>query len=108
MAFKNAKVVLTDTAQTAYTCPASTEAVVLLCQAANVDGTSDSEITVGWTDASDGDAETSLALEIAVPAQASIGLIDGKLVLEAGDTIKAKADADDMLHLSISVMELET
>ena len=58
-AFKNFKLALGTSSATAYTCPASTTAIVLLCQVANVDGTNEADATVTWTDASDGDASTA-------------------------------------------------
>lgn len=105
MAFKNAKAALTTSAATIYTCPASTVAIVLLCQAANIDGTNAADVTISWTDASDSNAETRLASTISVPADAALSCLDGKLVLEAGDTLKGLASADGDLAVTVSVME---
>ena len=106
MAFKNAKLALTTTAATIYTCPASTVAIVLMCQAANIDGTNAADVTVSWTDASDSNAETKLASTISVPADAALSCLDGKLVLEAGDALKGLASADGDLVITVSVMEM--
>ncbi len=106
MAFKNAKLALTTTAATIYTCPADTVAIVLLCQVANVDGTDAASVSISWTDSSDSDTETMLASTISVPADAALSVLDGKLVLEAGDVLKGLASADGDLVITVSVMEM--
>lgn len=105
MAFKNAKAALTTSSATIYTCPASTVAIVLMAQVANIDGTNAADVTISWTDSSDSDAETKLASTISVPADAALSVLDGKLVLEAGDTLKGLASADSDLVITVSVME---
>ena len=104
--FKNFKLGLTDSSATAYTCPSATTAIVLLLQVSNVDGVNEADATVTWTDASDSDASTALVSVVPVPAGSALGVLSGKLVLEAGDTIKGLASADGDLVLSGSVMEM--
>ena len=105
-AFKNFKLALTDSSATAYTCPAATTAIVLLLQVSNIDGTNEADATVTWTDASDSDASTALVSTVPIPAGSSLGVLSGKLVLEAGDTIKGLASADGDLVLAGSVVEM--
>ena len=103
--FKNFKLALTISSTAAYTCPASTTAIVLMIQVANVtDG--DAYATVLWTDASDSDAETRLIKDEIVPASAPLSVVSGKFVLEAGDSIKAVASAGSAVELSGSVLEI--
>ena len=104
--FKNFKLALGTSSATAYTCPASTTAIVLLCQVANVDGTNEADATITWTDASDSDSSTALVSAVPVPAGSSLGVLSGKLVLEAGDTIAGLASAASDLVLSGSVVEM--
>lgn len=104
--FKNFKGALTTTAATIYTCPAATNAIVLLLQVANVDGVNEADASVSWTDDSDSDAETSIIKSVPIPGGASLGVLSGKLVLEAGDTIKALASAASDLVISGSVLEI--
>jgi hypothetical protein len=54
-AFKNARLVATTTLTTMYTCPASTEAIVIGLQVSNVD-TANRNARVQWLDASNGNA----------------------------------------------------
>jgi hypothetical protein len=57
-----------------------------------------------WTDASDSNTATTLAEAIVVPENAAYEPI-GKLVLEAGDKIRANADASSALEMTVSVLE---
>lgn len=93
-----------------YTCPSSntngnvSSAVVLLAQVSNVTNRAD-VLTVVWTDASNGNAVTHLCSQTPVPAQQSMGCLTGKLVLEAGDKIRAQCGTFQALELSLSVLE---
>ena len=104
--FKNFKLALTDSSATAYTCPSATTAIVLLLQVSNIDGTNEADATVTWTDASDSGASTALVSAVPMPAGSALGVLSGKLVLEAGDTIAGLASADGDLVLSGSVVEM--
>lgn len=104
--FKNFKGALTTTAATIYTCPAATVAIVLMAQVANIDGTNEADASVSWIDSSDSNAETYLLKAAPVPAGSALGVLSGKLVLEAGDTVKALASATEDLVLSGSVLEM--
>jgi hypothetical protein len=91
-----------------YTCPAATIAIVLHLQVANVDGTNSADVSVHWTDdnGTPADTITRLCRTIPVPANTSLSVLTGKLVLEAGDTIVGVASADGDLELSGSVLEM--
>jgi hypothetical protein len=104
--FKNAKKKIQTTAGTAvYTCPSATVAIVIGCQVANVSAASE-EVSVWWTDDSDGDAITRLVEDVIIPAKASLAPIAGKLVLEAGDTIVATGQTNDDAEIVVSVLEI--
>lgn len=99
-------VTLTTTAQDIYTCPASTAAMVVFCQVANIDGSANVDIDITWTDASNADAEAYVVSTISIPADAAINPIGGRMVLEAGDKIRAKASAAGDAVMTLSVMEI--
>jgi len=105
-AFKNFKMALGTDSATAYTCPAATTAIVLLCQVANIDGVNEADATITWTDDSDSDASTALVRLMPIPAGSALGVLSGKLVLEAGDTIAGLASAASDLVLTGSVVEM--
>ena len=105
-AFKNFKLVLGTDSATAYTCPSATTAIVLLLQVSNIDDTNEADATVTWTDASDSDTSTALVSAVPVPAGSALGVLSGKLVLEAGDTIAGLASAASDLVLTVSVVEM--
>ena len=104
--FKNFKLALGTSSATAYTCPAATTAIVLLLQVSNIDGVNEADATVSWTDSSDSDASTALVKTVPVPAGSALGVLSGKLVLEAGDTIAGLASAASDLVLTGSVVEM--
>ena len=104
--FKNARLALTTSYQTAYICPASTSAIVLACQAANVDGTNGVSVSVQWLDSSNANAATRVVELADVAARYAVDVISKKLVLEAGDVLQAKASADNDAELSVSIVEI--
>lgn len=104
--FDNFKSVLGTTASTIYTCPAATVAIVLLIQVTNVDGLNEADATVLWVDSSDSSAETELIKSAPVPAGSALNVLGGKLVLKAGDSIKAYASAASDLKITGSVVEM--
>ena len=106
VAYKNAGAALTTSAATVYTCPASTEAVVLMMQAANIDGSSAVDVTVRWGDSSDSNTEYHLASTVSVAADDSLSIISGPLHLEAGDYVEALASANSDAELTLSIMEI--
>jgi len=104
--YKSVNADLGTTADTSvYQCPSATTAVVLLCQIANVDGASSVDIYVDYYDSSTTTAK-ALAHTVAVPADSSLNPIGGKLVLEAGDQIRAWASAASDAEIVISVVEI--
>jgi len=103
--FKNAKLKIQDTLTDVYTCPSATVAIVIGCQVANVSA-SNEEVEVVWTDASDGNAVTRLVKDVIIPAQAALAPIAGKLVLEAGDKIRAVGEDNDDAEIVVSVLEI--
>ena len=104
--YKSVNADLSTTADTSvYQCPSATTAVVLLCQIANVDGASSVDIYVDYYDSSTTTAK-ALAHTVAVPADTSLNPIGGKLVLEAGDQIRAWASAASDAEIVISVVEI--
>lgn len=105
-AFKNFKLALGTDSATAYTCPAATTAIVLLLQVSNIDGVNEADATITWTDYSDSNASTALVSAAPVPPGSALGVLSGKLVLEAGDTIAGLASAAGDLVLTGSVVEM--
>ena len=104
--YKSVNADLSTTADTSiYQCPSATTAVVLLCQIANVDGSSNVDVYVDYYDSSTTTAK-ALAHTVSVPADTSLNPIGGKLVLETGDQIRAWASAASDAEIVISVVEI--
>jgi hypothetical protein len=103
--FKNAKLKVQSSATDVYTCPSATVAIVIGCQVANVSATAE-EVAVWWTDASDSNAITRLVKDVIIPGKAALAPIAGKLVLEAGDKIRAQGEDNDDAEITVSVLEI--
>lgn len=104
--FKNAYLDITNSAQTVYTCPSATTAIVLTLRVTNVDGTNDDTITADVIDASSGNAR--IAFTMTVPADSSLELAgESKIVLEAGDKIDLTGGASSGdLETFASILEI--
>jgi hypothetical protein len=105
--FKNANLDVTNAAQSIYTCPAATTAIVITLRVTNVDGTADDTITAEVNDSSEG-TTAEIAHTMTVPADSSLELAGtSKLVLEAGDDIELTGGAaSGDLEAFISVLEI--
>ena len=104
--YKNARAALGTTYATVYTCPSGTTAIVLMAQAANVDGTATADVSAQWLDNSNADVATRIVETLAVPADAAVNLLGGPVVLEAGDAFQAKASAAGDIELTLAISEI--
>lgn len=106
MAFKNTRLALTTVKTDIYTVPEGKTAIILMAQIANIDIT-DESATVVWSDVSNSNTETNLIKDVTIPVGAALSIIEGKLVLESGDSLKGTASTDSKLEITISVMEMD-
>ncbi len=83
-----------------YTCPAETTSIVLLAQATNISST-DANITFS----SSLNGGTELAKDFTIPVGDAAALLSGKLVIPAGSTVSASANANSRLKLTLSILE---
>ena len=95
----------TTTDTVVHTNSTSNKQIIILCQVANVDGTNAADVYVDYYDSSTTTAK-ALAHTVAVPADTSLNPIGGKLVLEAGDQLRAWASAASDLEIVVSVLEI--
>jgi hypothetical protein len=105
--FNNAQVQLSTTATTdVYQCPASSgnTAVVMSIMVANVDGTASADITISKTSSANS-LQSHLAFTVPVPADTSLEIVATRIVLLAGEKIRAAASAANDLHVTVSALE---
>ena len=108
--FQRAQQICNISATALYTCPSTntngnvSASVVILLQAANVTSTADL-VTIYWTNSSNSNQVTRLAYQVPVPAQQSIGVLTGKLVLYPGDVIYANCATFQAIELSFATLE---
>lgn len=82
---------------TAYTVPTSTTAVVIGCNVANVLA---NQITFSVQVAG-----VYLVKDVPLPAGAAISVLDGKIILEAADTVVVTASEASAVDVIVSVLE---
>lgn len=106
-AFNNAQVSLTTTATTdVYQCPSSSgnTAVVMSILVANVNGANSGDITILKTDSSN-NLQSYLAYTIPVPGDTSLEVVANRIVLKAGEKIRATAGTANYFHVTVSALE---
>jgi len=90
-----------------YFCPNNIKAAtILLIHASNIDELTDGSVSIGWSDYSDLDVITYLISDGNLPARSGLNILHGKMILEPGDAIWAKADALERIHLTMSILEI--
>jgi len=91
------------TLTTIYTVPASTTTVMIGGVISNVTGTDADAVVL----TSDGTNDISLiGADTPIPANTALSFIDGKIVLETGDTVKVQGSAANQLDVHLSIMEI--
>jgi hypothetical protein len=103
--FKNYRADVSDTLTAVYTVPSSTTAIIIGCQCANIHASDAGQLDLAWTDTS-GSTTTYLIKGANVPNKSALAPIEGKVVLETGDIIKAKAAVASTLGLTLAVLEI--
>lgn len=92
---------LTTVDQTIYTAPNGYTGIVLYAHVTNY-GSSETTVTMSHKRSS---VTTEIANESSVPVNDAYVPMDGKLVLETGDSLIAKAGANTTLKVLVSVLE---
>lgn len=83
---------------TVYTVPAATTTVVIGFMIANL-LTSQVYVTVEC-------AGTNLGTDLPIPTGSSLSVLDGKMVLETGDTVTVECDTLNGVEVILSIMEI--
>lgn len=106
--FNNAQAQLSSTSVTdVYQAPATTgnTAVVLSVLCANVNGTASADISIIKTDSSN-TIQSYLSFTTPVPADTSLEVVANKIVLKAGEKLRAQASVSNYIHVTISALEI--
>ena len=101
--FKTVTSEITNSNTVVYTAPTGFTGIILMAQVANVTS-GDVDVTFSHYDTS-ATVETELVKDFTVPPKDATSLLTGKLVLEAGDSVKSVASANSSLKLTLSVLE---
>ena len=106
--FNNAQVSLTTTSVTdVYQAPTSAGAVaiVMSCLVANINGTASCDASVIKTNSSNTE-QSRIAHTIPVPNDTSLECVATRIVLKAGEKLRAQASASNYLNITVSVLEI--
>tara|TARA_R100000541_G_scaffold19752_1_gene29708 strand:+ start:43 stop:384 length:342 start_codon:yes stop_codon:yes gene_type:complete len=102
---KNTSVALSSTdLTTIYTCPVKFTAIIREIFLTNVDGSAAVDATLKYTDTS-ASATFSLISTKSIAADDYLRIEDAKIILEAGDILKAQAGAANDLEVTVFVEE---
>lgn len=99
--FKTVTNVLTTTSETLYTAPAGYTAIILMAHVSNVTS-STRQVTFSHFATS---TTTELLKDFSIPANDAVAATSGKLILEAGQSVKASASANSSLKVVLSILE---
>ena len=99
--FKTQALQLTTSNQIVYTAPTGYTAIVLGAQASNY-GANDATVTFTLTKSS---TDYILLNAFTVPTNDAASVVTGKLVIEAGASVKAVASANTTITLVMSILE---
>lgn len=100
--FKSVTDDLTTSGGILYTAPVGFSSIVLMAQISNTSGTP-ATTTVKILDIDS--TETSLVTNFEIPGNDAAGVLTGKLVLEAGQSVLASANTNSALQMVMSVLE---
>ena len=99
--FKTITAVLTTNLTTIYTAPTNYTGIVLMAQISNVTNSA-TQTTAGLYD---GSIFTELINGYHIPANDSVSVTQGKLVLEQGFSFKASASVNSTCKIVLSILE---
>lgn len=102
--YKSVGASTTTTATAMYTCPAAKTAYVMLARATNKSGGTDT-LTFSWNDTS-ASATYNLTDTLSIPSKGTVRLLEDRLVLETGDSIKISSAVAASMDVIISIMEV--
>jgi hypothetical protein len=103
-AFKNISASLSSSESTPYTVPAATTSIIIGAHVTNADSATRT-LTLSYTDASRSNTNVPLASAVSIPANSAFEPV-AKLVLQAGDAVKASSSSAGLMHIALSVLEI--
>jgi 3D (Asp-Asp-Asp) domain-containing protein len=106
--FNNAQAQLSSTSVTdVYQAPATAgnTAIVLSVMCANVNGTASADISIIKTNSSN-TIQSYICFTTPVPADTTLEVVANKIVLKAGEKLRAQASASNYIHVTISSLEI--
>lgn len=101
--FKTVTAEVTTSNEVIYTAPTGNTGIVLMAQIANITNSS-GEITFIHFDSAT-NSDTELVKNFSIPGNDAASVITGKLIIEAGDSVKIFASANNKFKITLSILE---
>ena len=101
--FKTVTAEVTDTDEIIYTTPPGNTSIVLMAQVTNLTTNTESFTFKHFNSASN--VDTELVKDFSVPGNDATSPVTGKLIIEAGDSIKIQGSANDTFKITLSILE---
>ena len=96
------------TLTTVYTVPGSTTTIIIGCLLANIHASAqvkaNVQIVTAATSGENGD-DVYLIKNVPIPHGSSLEIVEGKIVMQAGDIIKVESDTAASIDVALSVLE---
>lgn len=102
--FKTVRHNVTNSTVGIYTAPANVASIVLGAYAANV-STGIATVTAHHYRGTDGLGEVTVANAIKIPANDTLSIFDGKLILETDDEFRISAAENSTIELTLNILE---
>jgi hypothetical protein len=99
--FRTVTAELTTTSATLYTAPTGYTSIILMAHASNISATTK---TITFSHFK-GSTTTELLKDFSIPANDAVSATTGKLVLEAGSSVRALASANTSVKMVLSILE---
>jgi hypothetical protein len=105
--FNSTQLAVTTVTTDLYQAPTGTGnvSVVMSCIAANVNGGASADFTLIKTDSAN-TVQSHIVFTVPVPADTSLECIPNKVVLKAGEKLRASASANVYIQATASVLEI--
>lgn len=101
--FRTVTLAVTDNIQTAYTAPTGYTGIILMAHVSNIT-TNVGTVTFSHYDTSAA-TDTELAKDYPIPGNDAASMVTGKLILEAGDSVRVVAGSNNTMKLTLSILE---
>jgi hypothetical protein len=100
--FKTVTSEITTTDVSIYQAPTGFTGIILMAQIANV---AEESASVTFLHVTSSDIKTELVKNFVIPPNDAASVITGKLILEEGSSVRVESSSNDVLKITLSILE---